>query len=208
MAIDIVSYLMGKAAGGGGGGGDAFVSPNAPTSADGENGQYWFQLNAEADHPALVSQPSSVAYTGTAGWEFKARKAITVAGLRAKIRNSNGYTGTIKLTTSNGTTIAEVSVSLVEGEWVDAYFDDPVSLTVGSNYIVMLFGESGTLTYQNNPTTVSDVEYVCGRYGGLPGVSESGTCYSCDIIIQGHSQPPLPVKTQYYKSGDSWSVVT
>ena len=196
--------------GGGGSGGseNAFASVNAPTSADGENGQYWFQLRdgGEEDYPALKSQPSDSANTGTAGWEFMANVAITVVGLRAMTRSS--YTGAIKLANSSGTVLAEVSVSFAAGEWVDAALENPVTLTAGSRYIVMIYGDRGTLLYQNNPITVSDVTYVVGRYNGLPGTLESTTCYSCDIIIQGNNLPPYEVTKQYYKSGGTWTEVT
>lgn len=205
MSIYGNPVMLGGSGGGGGGDGNAYAYLRAPTSADGENGQYWFQLTTE-DYYALKSDPTQNANTGIAGWEFTANSAITVVGLRAKVLGS--YTATIKLAESNGTVLAEASVSTVYDQWVDVALETPITLTAGSNYIVMLFGQALTLRYQNSPATVSSLTYVRGRYGGLPGSTENGTCYSCDIIIQGHNQPPYPVSKQYYKSGGTWSEVT
>lgn len=72
----------------------------------------------------------------------------------------------------------------------------------------MMFGQSGTLRYMRNPTTVSEISFVRGRYGGLPGTQESGVFYGVDILIQTRTNPPFPVVAQYYKSSGAWSAVT
>jgi len=183
-------------------GGNAYASTDPPTSSVGENGNYYFELNDLVTINGLQSEPSANASAATAGWEFTANENLIILGARAYARSS--YTGTIKLANSTGTVLAEKSVSLVTNTWVSVMFDTPVTLTAGSNYIIMLFGNSSTLRYQTNPTVTSQITYVRGRYGSLPGNSESGTAYSVDILIQGDQNPPYPLKTQYYKTGGVW----
>jgi len=188
--------------GGGGGSGNAYAYSVPPTASVGENGEYYFELDASSTISGLKSEPNDTANTGTAGWEFTANENLTVVGVRGFARSS--YTGTIKLAGSSGTVLAEKSVSLVADTWVSAMFDTPVTLSSGNNYIIMLFGSSGTLKYQRNPSTATQITYVRGRYGSLPGTAETGTAYSVDILIEGNVQPPYPVKTQYYKTGGVW----
>lgn len=191
--------------GGGGGNGNAYAYTVPPTASVGENGEYYFELYASSIINGLQSEPSSNANTGTAGWEFTANENLIIVGARGFARSS--YVGTIKLADVSGTVLAEQSVSLAANAWVSVDFDNPVALTAGNNYIIMLFGNSGTLKYQSNPTVASQITYVRGRYGSLPGNAESGTAYSVDILIRKDSNPPYPVKTQYYKTGGEWVAV-
>lgn len=202
MGFDPVSYLMGKASGGGGGGdGNAYALPTAPDASVGSDGEYYFELLNSSYISGLNSNPTMQANTSTAGWEFTANENITIVGARGLSRSS--YTGTIKLATSDGTVLAEKSVQL-SNAWESIYFDSPVALTSGSNYIIMLFGNYNTLMYQQSPSTAAKITYVCGRYEGLPGTSESGTAYSVDILIANDAPPPYQVKKQYYKAGGVW----
>lgn len=186
-------------------GGNAYANTIPPTASVGQDGDYYFELNNIITINGLQSEPNSNANTGTAGWEFTANESLTILGARGYARSS--YTGTIKLADSSGAVLAEKSVSLVANAWTSVMFDTPVTLTSGSNYIIMLFGNSSTLRYQNNPTVASQITYVRGRYGSLPGSSETGTAYSVDILIQGDQNPPYPLKTQYYKTGGAWVTV-
>lgn len=187
------------------GGGNAYVDTVPPPASLGENGQYYFELNNTQVINGLQSEPNEYANTGIAGWEFTANENLTILGARGYALSS--YTGTIKLANASGTVLAEKSVSLLAYTWAIVTFDTPVTLTAGSNYIIMLFGNSRTLRYQTNPTVASQITYVRGRYGSLPGSSENGTAYSVDILIQGSRNPPYPFKTQYYKTGGVWVTV-
>lgn len=190
---------------GGGGGGNAYTDTVPPPASLGENGDYYFELYNSQVINGLQSEPNLTANTGTAGWEFTANENLTICGARGYARSS--YIGTIKLANSSGTVLAEKSVSLVENTWVNVEFDNPVALTAGNNYIIMLFGNYNTLRYQQNPATASQVTYVRGRYGSLPGSSENRTAYSVDILIQRALNPPYSFKTQYYKTGGVWVTV-
>lgn len=203
MSIYGNPVMLGGSGGGGGGGGNAYAYLRAPTSADGENGQYWFQLYASGYGANF--NPTDNASVASGGWEFTANSAITVTGARAKVRKTS-YSGTVKLADSSGNVLAEKTISLVAGDWASVDFDAPVTLTAGQNYIIMLFGNSGTLTYTRLATAISSITYVRGRYNGLPGTQESGIWYGVDILIQAY--PPYPVSKQYYKSGGTWSEVT
>lgn len=184
------------------GGGNAYADTVPPPASLGENGQYYFELCNTQVINGLQSEPDENANTGTAGWEFTANENLIIVGARGYARST--YTGTIKLADTSGTVLAEKSVSLVANGWVSVMFDTPVTLTAGSNYIIMLFGNSKTLRYQTNPTVASQITYVRGRYGSLPGSMETGTAYSVDILIQDSLNPPYPLKTQYYKTGGVW----
>ena len=189
--------------GGGGGGGNAYAYIAPPSASVGENGDYWFELYNTIT--GLRSEPNNSANTGVAGWEFTANEDITVIGARGLA--SSSYVGVIKLSDISGTVLAEKSISLVANSWVNVEFDNPVTLTAGNHYIIMLFGNGGTLKYTRNPIVASQITYVQARYGSLPGSTESGTAYSADILIQKSSNPPYPVKTQYYKTGGEWVAV-
>jgi len=206
MSIYGNPVVLGGSGGGGGGSGNAFASLNAPTAADGENGQYWFQLREIGYKDGTTLNPTDNASVSIGGWEFTANSAITICGARAYTRTS--YTGTVKLAYSNGTVLAEKSISLEAGRWVYVLFDSDVTLTAGNNYIITLFGNSGTLVYTRSATTDASISYVKGRYGGLPGTSESGVLYGVDVLIKSEAQPPYPLKKQYYKSGGIWTEVT
>lgn len=206
MSIYGNPVVLGGSGGGGGGSGNAFASINAPTAADGENGQYWFQLLKATYKNGATFNPTSSATISIGGWEFTANSAITICGARATAHTS--YTGTVKLADSNGTVLAEKSISLEAGQWVYVYFDSDVTLTAGNNYIITLFGNSGTLVYTTSAATDASISYVRGRYGGLPGTPESGVLYGVDVLIESEAQPPYPLKKQYYKSGGIWTEVT
>lgn len=184
--------------------GNAYACTVPPTASVGQNGDYYFELNDTV--AGLQREPNNWAQTDTAGWEFTVNEDITVSGARGLSRSSS-YVGTIKLADVSGTVLAEKDVSLVAGAWVSVDFDNPVALTAGNNYIIMLFGQPSSLMYQHNPTTVPQITYVQGRYGGLPGSAENGTAYSADILIQGARNPPYPFKTQYYKTRGEWGRV-
>lgn len=179
-------------------GGNAYAGVSSPDESIGQNGAYYFELADVGS--GLRSELNYSANTGVAGWEFTANEDITVIGARGLARSS--YVGVIKLSDISGTVLAEKSISLVANTWVSVDFDNPVSLTAGNNYIIMLFGDSGTLKYTHNPIVASQITYVQARYGNLPGSTESGTAYSVDILIQGI--PPFPLKTQYYKTEGMW----
>lgn len=185
-----------------GGGKNAYSDTVPPSASAGDNGDYYFELDNSAIANGLQTDPSYNANTSTAGWEFTANSTLTVVGARGRARST--YTGTIKLADSSGTVLAEKSVNLIINTWVSVMFDTPVTLTTGSNYIIMLFGNASTLTYQRNPTTASEITYVCGRYGNLPGTQEAQTAYSVDVLIKRNIEPPYPLKTQYYKTGGVW----
>lgn len=186
-------------------GGNAYASTVPPDASIGQNGDYYFELFDTTFITGLQSEPNKTASASTAGWEFTANEDITVIGARGLARSS--YAGTITLADVSGTVLAEKTVSLVANTWVRVDFDNPVALTAGNNYIIMLFGNSSTLKYQNDPAVASQIRYVQGRYGSLPGSREGGTAYSVDILIYKDSNPPYPIKTQYYKTGGVWEPV-
>lgn len=208
MGFDPVSYAMGKAAGGGGGGGggdeNAFASLAAPTSADGQDGQYWFQL-AGGFTPGYSGSLSGMANTPTAGWQFTATEALKVVGLRGRTRAAvaGGY---LKFGTLTDI-LAEVQTDFLSGEWTNVLLDNPITLTPGTDYIVMLFGSSQTLSYSASSalTFQAGITYKQARYGSYPGTIEQNNVYSADILIE--ATPPYQMSKQYYKSNGTWSEV-
>lgn len=195
-----------------GGGGNAvsyYASTVPPASAIGENGDYYMELSDAAYSPAFANDPSSNASSASGGWEFRTNAAINILGVRAYVRSS--MTGkTIQFGTSSGTVLKTVTVDLAANQWTEVLFDEPVALTSGTNYVVLITANSGTLKYQTNPALTTDkLTYVRGRYGNFPGSQESGTAYSVDVLYEsGASEPPYPVKKEYWKTGGVWTEVT
>ena len=206
--FDIVSYLMGKSNGGGGssGGGNAYAYLSPPTSNIGKDGEYYFELSDKGYREGANIEPYSSASVLSGGWEFQVNSAIKICGARAQAR-SNG-TGIVKLADSNGNVLAEKSIKLEQNEWNYLLFDSSIPLTVGNNYIIMLFCSSAILNYTRiREITDPSITYVRGRYGGLPGTQEGSVYYGVDILIEEGLSPPFPIKTQYYKSGGVWRPV-
>lgn len=207
VKFDAVSYMMGKATGGGGSsGGNAWASLDAPSSSVGVDGDYYFHLGKGV--PALYSEAPRDATTPAAGWQFVANEAIQIVGARAKARST--YTGTIKFgRSSDGTVLAEKNIDLVNNAWVSIIFDNPITLTVNQNYIIMVLGNENTFFYsQYAPTLRTDkISYSQGRYGSFPGTPEAKSYYNVDVLI-GSGEPPYPIDTEYYKTGGLWVPVT
>ena len=203
--MNLFDYIYAKKVGGGGGSGgkNAYCGSSAPTSSDGENGDYWFELLSGGTGIKSGSLTGK-ANTGIAGWEFTASEAAKVIGLRAYARSS--YTGTIKFGTLNGV-LVEKSVDVVANQWASVSLDAPINLTPGEHYIVMFFGTASTLSYNgaSSLTFNSSIAFVNGRYGGYPGSTESGNVYSADVVIEGAK--PWPFVAQYYKENGTWSLV-
>lgn len=202
--FDIVSYLLGTKSSGGSGNGNAYAYTAPPTESVGENGEYYYELNAEGSGIVSGSLNQS-ANTSAAGWEFKAINSFSVIGLRGYARQA--YTGTLVLGTTS-TQLVSKSVQTIANEWVEVMLDEPIQLTAETNYIVMLLGNQNTLSYNisSNLTFDSNLSYVRARYGQFPGNTEDRNVYSADVIID-RPGPPYPVRTQYYKTGGVWVAV-
>lgn len=190
--------------GSGGGNGNAYAYTVPPAASVGENGEYYFELVTVNTKDGVSFNPKESASVASGGWEFVANSDITIVGARAKTRST--YDGTVKLANSSGTVLSEKAIAL-SPNWNKVFFDTPIQLTAGNNYIIMLFGNSGTLLFTRSATADSDITYVRGRYNGLPGTQETGVLYSVDILIGRATTPPYPVKTQYYKTGGVWVAV-
>lgn len=191
--------------GGGGGSGNAYAYTVPPTASVGENGEYYFELNASGGNGIASGSLTGGANTGIAGWEFTALSSFSVIGLRGYARQA--YTGTLVLGTTSAQLVSK-SVQTIANDWAEVMLDEPIQLTAGTNYIVMLFGNPSTLSYNtaSGLTINSKLSYVCARYGSFPGNTEANNVYSADIIIGG-GIPPYPIRTQYYKTGGVWVAV-
>ena len=206
--FDIVSYLMGKSNGGGGssGGGNAYAYLSPPTSNIGKDGEYYFELNDKTYREGADIELTNIASVLSGGWEFRVDSAIKICGARAQARSNS--TGIVKLADNNGNVLAEKSIKLMQNQWNYIFFDSSIPLTVGNNYIIMLFCSSAILNYTKaGDITGPSITYVRGRYGGLPGTQEDRVYYGVDILIEEDASPPFLIKTQYYKSGGVWRPV-
>lgn len=132
---------------------------------------------------ALRDNPTYESLQDNGGWEFTANSAVKIVGVRGIVR-SNQANKTIKFGTASGTVLKEVTVNLEANKWFYAYFDSPVTLESGTNYVIKL--ASAGLTYQANPPlTTNALTYVRGRFGsGFPGSQESGAAYSVDVLYE------------------------
>lgn len=207
MAIDETLawlYLAGKGGGGGGGGGDknAYAKASAPTSSDGQNGDYWFELLAGG--PGIESGSlTKKSTTSISGWEFTVTETVKAVGLRGFARSSG--TGTLKLGTLSNV-LVEKNVNLIENQWVSVALDEPITLTVGEHYLVMIYGNSLSYEPASNVTFSNIVSYVQGRWGSYPGTVDAGNVYGADVALD--EIKPWPMLAQYYKSNGAWSIVT
>lgn len=184
-----------------GGGGNAWASLDEPSASIGQNGDYYFHLVNGT--PALASEAITNASTAAAGWEFGVNESIAVVGARAKARSS--YTATIKFGLLDGTVLAEKSIDLENDSWVTVLFDNPITLTVNQDYIIMVLGNQNTFYYSSSRPTLATnkLSYVRGRYGSFPGTVEPQSYYNVDVLI-GREEPPYMADRQYYKTGGVW----
>lgn len=185
-----------------GGEGNTYISLDPPTSAIGENDDYYFQLRGK-EYGTNTEFTSSARSTGGYCFDVKA-PSIKVSGLRAKLRSN--ITGIIKLGTGNNV-LASVNVSYNDGDWAEVQLDSPVTLGVG-RYVVIFEGEGDSMYYASGALAMNDdLTYVCGMNGAFPGTYDRyGDNYSCDIIID--YEDPKPLKKQYFKSNGVWTEVT
>ena len=187
---------------GGGGSSGVYVGTTEPSADLGSNGDYYYErANYEYGYSTTPGNNSS---TEQSGYEFTANENINVIGLRAYVRGTT--TATLYLTDSSGNIIKQITnASFVDG-WNVALFDTPVQLTSGSNYIVQCAAGSNKLKYQSKSATVFSpkITGVRGRYGGLPGSTDSSNIYSADIVI---GSDVYIVTKQYYKSSGAWGVI-
>jgi hypothetical protein len=183
-----------------GGSGNVIQGTTAPTSDIGENGNYYYEgayTNSERGYTSDF--PSSTSQT-KAGWEFTPNGDITLIGLSGVLRNSG--TGSLILADVTGNIIKQIdNVSFTANVETEALFDTPLQLISGNNYIVQIWG-SGLSYRQSNKTFNPKITYVQGRYGNLPGNTESGSVYSANILI-GY-EIVFIAEHQYHKENGMW----
>lgn len=186
----------------GGAGENAYAYNDPPSASIGQDGEYYFDIGGLPG--ILKGSLDKNANTGIAGWELKVNTNMLLVGLRGHARDS--YNGTIKFGDLNGV-IVEKSITLVANQWSEVTLDTPIQLTAGTSYIVMVFGNSNTLSwgYAAEPymTINPKVMFVRARYGSYPGSIESGHIYAADVVLREVS-PPYPIRRQYYKTGGVW----
>ena len=159
-----------------------------------------YEVDPVTIYGVLSTIPSSNSSTSQAGWEFKTQKQLKIIGLRARTRAT--VSGTAKIASSDGTLLAETTQSeFVSGQWTDVLLGTPVILDYDTNYIIMIAaGDGSALVYGRSPTVDSNImTYIQGRYGALPGTTESGTYYGVDIIYEIKARDIFHV---YYYSAD------
>lgn len=182
----------------------AYVYEEPPESDFGNDGDYYFYLNIGMGSISEATWSSSSENNG--GWEFTATDYPTILGVRGYSRVSESGK-IIKLGTTSGTVIKEVSIDLIAGKWVDVYFEEPFYPEEETNYVIKI--NTTGLCYIRNPVlTTNEITYIRGRYGSsMPGSSESNVCYSVDLLIE-KPNPPYTVAGEYYKSNGTWTEVT
>ena len=189
--------------GGDGGSSDSYFGITAPTSDIGNDGEYYYIRNSGENGHSLEMTGSSG--QTRAGWEFYPNEEISIIGFRGKTQYTT--TGALLLATTDGTIVAQIdNVQFTANTWVEAYLQQPVTLSVGTNYIVQIVSNSGGVYYSQSLQSSDFSEaltFVRGRYGGTPGTAEGGTAYSSDIIIRTDNVPEK-VRIQYYKENGSW----
>ena len=192
---------------GGGGSDGVYVGTGDPDASIGSNGDYYYKRTLYGVY-GYTSTPLNASSTSVTGYEFIANEAITISGLRALNTNTSG-TINLRLARLDGTILGQIDNVPVNGGWTMAYFDTPIQLTAGEHYIVQAIRNGGVgFKYQSKSSTVfnSKITGVQGRYGGIPGNTDSANIYSADIIIATADSVYIVTK-QYYKSSGAWEVI-
>lgn len=190
-----------------GGSEGVYVGTGAPDASIGSDGDYYYQ-RANKGEFGYTSTPAQDSNTSQTGYEFIANEAIEISGLRAYNTNTS-ETISLLLAQLDGTVLGRIDNVLVNGGWTMAYFDTPIQLTAGEHYIVQAIRNNGVgFKYQSKSSTVfnSKITGVQGRYGSLPGSTDSSNIYSADIIIATADSRYI-VTRQYYKSSGAWEVI-
>lgn len=188
---------------GGGGSDGVYVGTDVPDASIGSNGDYYYQRELKGEF-GYTSTPAQNSGTSQTGYEFIANEAIAVLGLRA-LNIYASVTISLLLARLDGTVLGRIDNVQTNGGWTEAYFDTPIQLTAGEHYIVQAIRSSGTgFLYQSKSSTAFNLKItgVQGRYGGLPGSTDSSNIYSADIIIGAGDD--YMVTKQYRKKSDEW----
>lgn len=183
-----------------------YVGTGEPDDSVGSNGDYYYRRTNKGEY-GYISTPDNSSNTTQTGYEFIANEAIAISGLRALNSNVSG-TISLLLARLDGTILGQIDNVPVNGNWATAYFDTPIQLTAGEHYIVQAIRNGTGFKYQSKSSTVfnSKITGVQGRYGGIPGSTDSANIYSADIIIASADTIYVVVK-QYYKSSGAWEVI-
>ena len=192
---------------GGGGSGGVYVGTGDPDASIGNDGDYYYKRALKGEY-GYTSEPNNSSGTSQTGYEFIANEAIVITGLRAYNVNQSG-TISLLLARLDGTILGQIDNVPSNGGWAAAYFDTPIQLTAGEHYIVQAIRNSGQgFRYQDKSSTVfsSKITGVQGRYGSLPGNTDSYNIYSADVIIAFNGGVYVVTK-QYYKSSGAWEVI-
>lgn len=193
---------------GGGGSEGVYVGTGDPDASIGSDGDYYYKRALKGEY-GYTSDPTDSSGTSQTGYEFIANEAIVIIGLRAYNVNQSG-TISLLLAQLDGTILGQIDNVPANGGWAMAYFDTPIQLTAGEHYIVQAIRSNGTgFRYQSKSSTVfsTKITGVQGRYGSLPGSTDSYNIYSADVIIAFNGGVYVVTK-QYYKSSGAWEVIT
>jgi len=191
---------------GGGGSDGVYVGTGEPDASIGSNGDYYYKRKRTGMY-GYTSTPGNSSSTSQTGYEFIANEAIAISGLRAYNTNTSG-TINLLLGKLDGSVLGRIDNVQVNGGWVEASFDTEVQLVAGEHYIVQAIRNGQGFRYQSKSSTTfnSKITGVQGRYGGLPGSTDSGNIYSADIIISSDTDVYV-VTRQYFKSSGVWEVI-
>lgn len=149
----------------------------------------------------------------TQGWTFTANETIDVVGLRHGYSNANGVSKTLALWDNSGNLLKSLAVkgNVNLGEWVDFYFDEPITLQAGQNYTVSCrsmykvrtsnFSVNPKITYLGFGETASSTS--------KPSYGNKTQCVAVDIILANKNDTVKPSVYQISLSTlDSLSFVT
>lgn len=197
-------YSMVNVQVGGGGSSGIYVGTDAPDPSFGSDGNYYYQRKYGVY--GCTSEPSSNSNTLTVGYEFQANINLTAAGVRGYSRYNT--TGGLALGDSSGNVLKINSNIAFSVGWNEWFFDTPVQLASGSNYVVYIFagGSSAIARYQPKSSAQFSgfITGICGRYnpnaGNFPNSSDNSYIYSADIILG----DMYHTEKQFYKASGAW----
>lgn len=140
----------------------------------------------------IITEPTSLSTYSNhfeMGWAFTVgAEDVRVVGLRAKLPAAQDITG--NLWSNSGTLLSSCSITVVAGQWVEAFFNEPVMLNAHTQYVISCYNNANryyskvsAFTYNPKIASVQGGRYTSTK-GAFPTGSEVNEMYPLiDIII-------------------------
>ena len=192
--IDLTSYLLGKKSGGGSTTLiEKTITENDTYNASDDNADGYSSVTvnvsggtSEKTFYAFNHKTNQSYNTASYGIKFIPKIPLIIKGIRIMAPYS---TENVYLSLANGTLVVQkTDVSVNIGEWNDVFFDNPITLTSNTEYVVWASDAIGRSAYTNTlPSKEPFIQFVDGAYSSsantFPSSTWSGRVYGVDLIV-------------------------